>query len=662
MLRPRTIVRIFLAVTLAPAAWCWAAARPDASSDTPQAVPAPASQPAASGPETDGPSGSLMPKPGRFDIERYVNIRASHGAALDPLGGRIAFLTNVTGEDQVWRTDLSGSWPRQVTFGDEPIGSVHWSPANDDLILYTRDIGGNERDQLFLTDLRTGAGTRLTTRDDVIHGFGGWSRDGRMITYRSNERDQAWFDVYTLDLTTGERKRVYQQDGSNFPTGFSPDGRWIVVIRYASSFDADLYLVDLKGGGEPVHLTPHKGWARYDSIEWLPDSDGFFLISDEGRDFMGIARYDLASRSMKFVGKADWDVEQIVLSEDGRTLAVLSNEDGYGKISARDVEGGATRAVEGLPPGIAEGLVLSRSGRRLAFTYAGPQNPSDVWMWEPSSGKLTQITHSSTAGVPPSTFLPAEPVSFKTPDGLRISGFLYRPSGSEGKKIPVLINVHGGPESQSRPWFSALSQYFLQRGFGVFYPNVRGSTGYGNRFSHLDDVGGRLDSVRDLAECAKWLVSSGIAAPGRVGVFGGSYGGYMTLAALTFHPDLWACGVDLVGISDLRTFIANTGPWRRAIRAAEYGDPDRDGEVMDKASPIHFADRITAPLMVIQGANDPRVPQSEADQIVEAVRKRGGTVEYLLFPDEGHGLGKLENRLKAYAAMADFIEKHLVGD
>ncbi len=599
----------------------------------------------------------------RFEVERYLNIRAATDPDLSPSGATVAFLTNVTGQNQVWRIPATGGWPDQVTFGQEPVSNYAWSPVSEDRIVFSRDVGGNERRQLHLADVATGSVRRLTTTDDAIHNWGGWSRDGRRIAFTSNARNQAFFDLYVMDVETGASTIVWQRDGSLFGGGFSPDGRSYLAVEFSSTSNQDLYLIDLSGGSEPALLTPHEGNARYGQLRWMPDSKGFWLVSDEGREFLNPAFYDVAQRRMTFRDSLDWDVESLALSDDGRYLACIVNQDGYGRLWLKDLRRrSATQAIPSpvLPDGVVQEPVFARDGSKLAFRLHGPQNPSDIWLYDLKSRTARQITHASTAGIPRETFMPSELVHYPTSDGRTISGFLYRPPDAAGRPVPIVINVHGGPEEQSQATFSALTQYFVRRGFGVFYPNVRGSTGYGKSFSDLDDVGKRLDSVRDLAEGAEWLMAQGYALPGRVAVTGGSYGGYMTLAALAFHPDLWACGVDLVGISNLRTFLANTGSWRRAIRAAEYGDPERDGAVLDAASPIHKVGNIKAPLMVIQGANDPRVPQSEADQMVEAIREAGGSVEYLLFPDEGHGLARLPNRIKGYTQMADFLEKHLL--
>jgi dipeptidyl aminopeptidase/acylaminoacyl peptidase len=307
-----------------------------------------------------------------------------------------------------------------------------------------------------------------------------------------------------------------------------------------------------------------------------------------------------------------------------------------------------------MPEGIVGGFEFSPDGERLAFTLTGPNHNPDVWVVALPDGKARRLTRSSTAGIPPRTFRRPRVVRYPTFDGREIPAFFYEPETSP-ENAPVVVNVHGGPESQSRPLFAPVTQYLLGRGYAVFAPNVRGSTGYGKAYTHLDDVYLRMDSVKDLAYAAEWLRDRGHE---RVAVMGGSYGGFMVLAALTEYPELWTAGVDIVGIANMVTFLENTSSYRRALREPEYGSLERDRGFLEFISPLHKAEEITAPLMVIHGKNDPRVPVGEAEQIVEKVKKNGGAVEYLLYEDEGHGLVKLKNRLDAYPKIAAFLDKH----
>jgi dipeptidyl aminopeptidase/acylaminoacyl peptidase len=310
--------------------------------------------------------------------------------------------------------------------------------------------------------------------------------------------------------------------------------------------------------------------------------------------------------------------------------------------------------------GAISGVSFSRDGTKIAFTLSAPTLPADVWTYHLATGELRQVTHSTLAGIPIESFQSPSVVRFRSFDGLEIPGLLFLPSGAKkGDRLPTIINVHGGPESQASVAFAKATQYYLHRGYAVYHPNVRGSTGYGRTFMHLDDVRKRMDSVRDLAEAARWLEREGYSDSDRIAVMGGSYGGFMTLAALTTYPDMWAAGIDIVGIANFVSFLENTGAYRRHLRISEYGDPEKDLDFLKSISPLTHADKIVAPLMVIQGANDPRVPRSEAEQIVAAVKARGGSVEYLLFEDEGHGVSKIPNQIKAYTRVGDFLDANL---
>jgi dipeptidyl aminopeptidase/acylaminoacyl peptidase len=334
--------------------------------------------------------------------------------------------------------------------------------------------------------------------------------------------------------------------------------------------------------------------------------------------------------------------------------------DGYSKLTIKEFNSGKVLTSPKLPPGIIDVSDISPNGDKILLSYTSPCHNGDIWLYKPYTNELTQVTHSSREGIPQDSFVEPKLIRYETFDGRDIPAFFYLPHGTKKTgETPVIVNIHGGPEAQALPTFSSVFQYFIHRGFALFIPNVRGSTGYGKKYSHLDDVRLRMNSVKDIAYGVEWLKSSGYIDSQKISVMGGSYGGFMTLASLTTYPDLWAAGVDLVGIANFLTFLKNTAAYRRHLRISEYGDPEKDADFLREISPINHIDKIKAPLLVIQGANDPRVPKSEADQIVEAIRKRNGIVEYLLFDDEGHGLAKLENRITAYTTIADFLDKYL---
>jgi dipeptidyl aminopeptidase/acylaminoacyl peptidase len=444
---------------------------------------------------------------------------------------------------------------------------------------------------------------------------------------------------------------VWEVAGYHTVSDWAPDSSSLLVSRHRSNLDNDLYLLDL-ATGEATLLTPHEGDARFYMARLTPEGGSAYLATDRDGDFMRLARLDLSTLDLEHLTPDDRDVEGIALSRDGRYLLASRNVEGYSDLMLFSGEGRRMPDPE-LPEGIVGGFEVSPDSRRLAFTLVGPTRNADVWVMDLPEGEPRGVTRSSTAGIPRRTFRRPRLARYPTFDGREIPALFYEP---EEGNAPVIVNVHGGPESQSRPAFAPVTQYLLHRGYAVFFPNVRGSTGYGKAYTHLDDVELRMDSVRDLAHAAHWLRERGY---GRIAVMGGSYGGFMVLAALTEYPDLWTAGVDIVGIANLVTFLENTGSYRRALREAEYGSLRSDRAFLESISPIHKAHRIRAPLMVIHGKNDPRVPVGEAEQIVERVRESGGTVEYLLYEDEGHGLAKLKNRLDAYPRIAAFLDEHL---
>jgi len=594
----------------------------------------------------------------RFDFRRYLNIRSAGCPSFSPDGEYVAFLTNITGVPQVWRVALDGGWPEQLTFHSEEVSFCRYAPMGDRLI-FGMDQGGNERVQFHLVEDGGEHVEQLTDKPRVIHAFGDWAADGRWITFSSNERHEAFFDAYVMDVESKECRRILQHDGTNYAACFAPDKRGVLVRRANTNLDRDLFLVDL-GDGSASHLTPHEEEAEYSSERFSSDGKRLYFVSNENREFTAIASMDLATRKVKVLAEEKWDIGPSSLSSDGKRIAFTVNIDGYSELRILDLVGGGSRRIQGIPPGIVDEPTWSHDGRLLAFTFSGATHNPDIWLYSMDEDQVRQLTFSGRAGIPRSSFVEPNLIHYKTFDGREIPGFLYLPQDMPpDSRVPVVVQVHGGPESQVRASFNQVIQYLLNSGYAVLAPNVRGSAGYGKAYVHLDDVRKRLDSVRDLKYAVQWLAQSGLVDEKRVAVMGGSYGGFMVLSAVTQYPELWAAGIDLYGIANFQTFLRNTGPWRRKLRAAEYGDPEKDADFLREISPIHYVDRIMAPLMFVQGRNDPRVPQSETDQMVEALGAKGIPVTYVLFDDEGHGIAKLKNRIVAYEAIVQFLDKHI---
>ncbi|MBA3634215.1 MAG: S9 family peptidase [Acidobacteria bacterium] len=621
----------------------------------------------------------------KYDIERYLNIRSAGSPSFSPDGKRIAFLTNITGTSQVWTMDAGGGYPEQITAYQDNVSFVKWLPDGKGLI-FGKAVGGNENTQFFLLSNDGAEIKELTNNPNVRHNFGDLSKDGTRIFYTSNKRDRNWFDVYSMNLVEGKEELLYQDNSSNFVVAVSDDGSKVIVSRSSVRFslDNDLYLIDAKTK-KATHLTPHDKATQYGDVHFLPDGNSILFGTNQNGEFMALSRMDLQTKKIETLNNANWDLDAAEISRNGNAAAWTINKEGFSQLYVNDLTKREKRAnlisQESLPQfeiiklpasGVVGGIEFSNDGSKLAFTFSGAKYNADIWIYDLKTKKITQVTKSSRSGIPQSSFIAPQLIKFKTFDGKEIPAWYYKPQVdisfndgkvngkfSQSKNLPVIVSVHGGPEGQERPGFNPLYQYYLSRGYAILATNVRGSTGYGKTFSHLDDVEKREDSVRDLAAAVQWLKTQGGADPKRIAVMGGSYGGYMTMAAITLYPELFAAAVNTVGIVNWETFLKNTSGYRRRQREVEYGMLDKDIDFLRRISPIAKVDKIKTPLFVIHGKNDPRVPYTEAEQIVKVLRKRGATVEYKLFDDEGHGIAKLKNRLELYPLVADFLDKYM---
>lgn len=608
-----------------------------------------------------------------YGIERYLNIRGASSPALSPKGDRVAFLTNITGTPQVWMVNAEGGWPEQMTFYADRVDFVRWSPDGSGLI-FAKSKGGDENAQLFWLSPDGAQIKALTNAPGIRYNFGEWSHDGKRISYASNKRNKDYFDVYVMEVATGQEVMVYQQDGSNDPVAWSFDDRSLIVSHANEqlSLDNDLYLVDTQTK-QATHLTPHQGAAEFGDVSFAPNGHTIFFGTNDNREYYSLAEMDLQSKKVTILDDTPWDLAATQMSDDGSLFAYTINRDGFSELYVRQLETDGKPLItvmkaKGTPiqlpgKGIVGGLQFSKDNSKLAFTFNGARYNSDVWLYDLKTRKLSQVTHSSTAGIPRSSFIEPQLIHYKSFDGREIPAWYYRSNNVQingtDHPIPVIVSVHGGPEGQEQPGFSSIYQYFLSRGYAILAPNVRGSTGYGKTYTHLDDVRKREDSVKDLAAAVEWLKTSGGADPRRIAVMGGSYGGYMTLAAVTLYPELWAAAVDTVGIANFESFLKNTSGYRRKLREVEYGSLEHDLDFLRSISPLGKVERIKTPLMIIAGKNDPRVPYTEAEQMVKALRDRNAVIEYKLFEDEGHGVAKLSNRLIVYPLMADFLDRYM---
>lgn len=613
------------------------------------------------------------------DIRPYLKIRTTSPSGFNRTGDRLLVSSNLPGTAQVHRLDLhdTAALPvdaavlTQVTGHSEPVGGGYL-PDADRLLLVT-DAGGDERHQLLTgpDDPPAPLGWEdmapLVVDRAHIHRPGGVTRDGGWLGYATNRRDGVAFDAVARDLRTGDERVLWDHGGAAFPVGWSPDGTWMAVSELTDrSGDNRLHL--LAGDGDRrVELFPHDDGpaAAVGGPSWLPDRRTCFVATSVGREFVGVHRLtvepDGTVADVTLVSDGPWD-SGCAVDWQGRHLLLTRNADGVSTAELRDPVTLEVTARVALPgDGVAGPFRFSRDGRQLVYGFSSPLVPGDVWRTDTDTGATDRLT-VSPCDVDPATFVPGTLVRIRSFDGLEVPAFVFRPAvPRSGGRHPVVVIVHGGPESQWRPSFSPLVQYLVARGYAVVAPNVRGSTGYGRRYEHLDDVGRRLDSVADLAAMHDWIAGTDDLDPGRCALYGGSYGGYMVLSGLVHQPDRWAAAVDVVGIANLVSFLEHTASWRRAWREREYGSLDTDRALLEHLSPLTHVDNLRAPLLIIHGRNDPRVPLGEAEQIHAVARAKGLRSDLLIYDDEGHGLAKLANRLDAYPKVAAFLDDVLGG-
>lgn len=598
---------------------------------------------------------------GRPDVLRFLNVRRAGSPELSPDGRRVAFQTGITGESQLWMVDAGGGWPRQLTFG-EPITFHAFSPTGEH-IAYGTDRGGNEREGFYLITPDGLHERELLPPSDAFRQFGGFSPDGRRIAYATTGRTERDFDIHVLDLASGRDRRVFTGEWGFFVASWRPDGGALLLSETRGEDGNDVHLLDLSTGELDTLFAPEVS-AAYSGFAWKPDGSGFYLSTDQDRDFSALAFYDLAARELSIVEAPPHDVEAVQIAADGRYLVWTTNEGGSSRLHARDLATGADLAIPELPRGVVFGVDRAPAAPVVAVTITSPRLPADVWVWDLAAGTARRTTFSDSAGLDLSRLVEPVHVDFPARDGVTLHGLLYLPPAdatAPETKPPVLLAVHGGPTGQARPDFDPVHQYLLARGIAVFDLNFRGSTGYGKAFARLDNQRLRPDAVLDMEDAMRWLAADGRVDASRAAVMGGSYGGYLTFAALADFPGLFDAGVSFVGVSNWITALEGASPALKASDRLEYGDIDdtEDREFFRLLSPITRVDRVADPLMVVHGANDPRDPVTESDQFVRAVRENGGEVEYLRFPDEGHGIRKLENRVIAYRRIAAFLEREL---
>lgn len=598
----------------------------------------------------------------RYSIEQFMATASINGASFSRDEKHILFNSNESGIFNAYTIAVQGGKPLALTKSslDSTYGIGYF--YTDDRILFTRDKGGDENNHLYVREL-DGSEKDLTPGDKLKADFAGWLPDGSAFYVVSNERDPKFFDLYKYDAKTYARTLVYKTEGGMNPESISDDGKWIALSKTNTTSDSDIYLYNTVTH-ETKHITPHVGAASHNMSNFDPASRRLFFASNAGGEFNSIRTYDLATGVTKEHEKAEWDVMGTSFSQDGRFRISVVNQDGSSVV--RVVEGPGEKPVilPKLPGGEMRGTTFSASGNLMAFYLNGDRSPNNLYVHDFKSKQTRQLTQSLSKEINPDDLVEAEVVRFTSFDGTVIPSIFYKPKGaSASAKVPAIVYVHGGPGGQTRRGYSSQIQYLVNHGYAVLGINNRGSSGYGKSFNTADDRKHGREPLWDCVEAKTYLASLGYIDPARIGIMGGSYGGYMTLAALAFRPEAFKVGVDIFGVSNWLRTLESIPPYWEDMRKALYdevGDPGKDKDYLIATSPLFHAKEIRKPLMVIQGANDPRVLKAESDEIVEAVKKNQVPVEYVVFADEGHGFSKKKNQAEASAKILKFLDQYLM--
>ncbi len=600
------------------------------------------------------------------EVRRYSEGRSASFVAWHPQRREMLISTRFGNSNQLHRVTAPGGARSQMTFFAEPVGGATYAPNDGSYFLFTKDQGGNEFGQIHRFDVASGKSTMLTDGGRSQNGGMRWSRDGKRIAYGSTMRNGKDRDIRVMDpLDPATDKVVSENSGGGWGmVDWSPDDTQLLIGEYLSVNESRVHVVDLKTGTRTRILPRKDERTTYRAICFAPDGKGIFLTSTSGSEFNRLCYYDLGTKKLTVLTPdIPWDVAGTDLSKDGSKLAFTTNENGLSKLYILDTGTRSYEAVEGLPVGLVGGLEWTADGRALGLTLTTYDSSSDAYEYDTNTRELTRWTESESGGMDLSGLRPPELITWPSFDKRNISGFLYRPAAQFTGKRPVIINIHGGPEGQSRPGFQGRNNYFLSElGVAIIYPNVRGSSGFGKTFLDLDNAMKREDSVKDIGALLDWIATQPDLDADRVMVTGGSYGGYMTLATAVHFSDRIRCAIDIVGISNFNTFLKNTEDYRRDLRRVEYGDERTSNmyHFLETISPLNHTDKITKPLFIIQGANDPRVPASEAVQMKERIQANGGNVWFLMANDEGHGFRKKGNQDLQFYAMVAFMREFLL--
>jgi protease II len=599
----------------------------------------------------------------KYSPELFYDTVTMFGSSFNQDESKILITSDATGVFNVYAQSITGGAPKQLTFSEsDSYFGISFFPNNNNF-LYTADQGGNELNHVYLQS-PDGTVTDLTPGDKLKANFAGWAGDLKHFYIATNERDPKFFDIYKYHTSNLERDLIFENVDGYVPGSVSRDGHWLSLTKSNNNSDSDIFLVDLTADDQtPTHITKHEGFIQFGTSGFSPDSTELYLSSNEDSEWNRIWAYDLSTGDKNVLIEADWDVTGISHSWDGRYRQWSVNNDARTDVTVWDLQKNRALDLPQIPAADIRGVNISRSGDLMAFYVNGATSPSNLYVMDLSSGSYQQLTDTMNPKIDQSNLVNAQVIRFKSFDGLEIPALLYVPKdASKDNPVPVMLYIHGGPGGQTRIGYNANIQALANHGYAIFAVNNRGSSGYGTTFNHLDDRRHGEDDLMDCVYGKKWLQTQDWVDPDRIGIMGGSYGGYMVAAAMTFQPDEFAVGIDIFGVTNWLRTLESIPDWWASFREALYdelGDPQTDRERLIRISPLFHASNVKNPMMVIQGANDPRVLQAESDELVEAVRANGVPVEYIVFPDEGHGFRSKANRITALSGYIDFLDRYL---
>jgi dipeptidyl aminopeptidase/acylaminoacyl peptidase len=622
-----------------------------------------AQTPPTSEPTMTAASSSALPSK-QYRIEDFIETVGVTGASFSADESRVLFSSNKSG---IWNTYsmpvTGGDWTAVTKSTTDNNYAVAYFP-DDDRVLVTRDQGGNELNHLYVIDT-DGKERDLTPGDKLKASFAGFSHDGRHFYVTSNERDEKFFDLYRYDSKTYARERVYENKDGYEIGPISDDANWLALGKPNATNDSDLFVSSLRDG-KITKVSEHTGDANFDAQDFAPDSQWLYYTANDAGEFAELRRVNLSTWKHEPVQKADWDIGYSEFSHNGKYRVVAINEDGRTVIQLIDVASGKQVPLPKLPAGEIRGGAIARSEKRIAFYLNGDRQPNDLYVLDLDGGQPEQLTRSLNPAIDPKDLVDSSVVRFKSFDGMEIPNILWKPHQATAQaKAPALVWVHGGPGGQTTRAHSAVIQYLANHGYVVLGINNRGSSGYGKTFFAADDGKHGREPLWDTVAAKKYLQSLDYVDPERIGIIGGSYGGYMTVAALAFQPQEFKAGVDIFGVTNWVRTLESIPPYWESFREALYkeiGNPETQRDFLVATSPLFHADKIIKPLMVLQGANDPRVIKPESDEIVAAVKKNGVPVEYVVFDDEGHGFTKKKNQIEGYGKILAFLDRYLKAD